>query len=578
MLSRRELLQWLGAGAAVGGLGGCVRSEQLLTTLPLAQAPQVLRGSEIDLHIGELAVNISGRTRRGLGINQQLPGPVLRLREGDAVRLRVYNHLADMSSIHWHGLILPANMDGVPGFSFDGIASGHYYDYQFTLRQHGTYWYHSHSGLQEQQGLYGALIVEPREPEALPAVAADHVLLFSDWSDERPEQILATLKKQADFYNQHRRTLPDFVAQARRQGWRETAAERWAWSRMRMSSTDLADVSGKTYHYLLNGCPVTRPWMAAFQAGQRLRLRLINASAMSYLDFRIPGCQLTVVAADGQPVVPVVVDELRLAVAETYDVLVELGDEAAYTLFAQAMDRSGAAVGFLVQPALLRHSSELSAVPALDQRFELTMAEMGHDHSAAGHTAGAPGRHSEHSAHHAVSGSVQHPATETGNPLVDMQALAVSAKLDDPGIGLRDNGRRVLAYGDLRSRFADPDGRAPSREIVLHLTGHMERFAWSIDGVPYERATPIVLRYGERVRFTIVNDTMMHHPMHLHGLWSDLEDEHGNFMVRKHTVDIPPGGRRSYRVTADALGRWAFHCHMLLHMEVGMFREVRVIE
>lgn len=590
MLSRRQVLQLFSAATAASLLPRVAVGEKVV---------QQLSGEFIELHLREQMVAIDGQLRLALTINNQLPGPTLALREGQHVHIRVHNHLSETSSIHWHGLILPANMDGVPGFSFDGIPSGGYYDYHFDIRQAGTYWYHSHSGMQEQRGLYGAIVIAPREQtESL----REHTLLFSDWSDDTPQHILSTLKKQADFYNTDRRTLADFLAEARQRNISELLAERWAWQRMRMSSTDLADVSGKTYRYLLNGRSAGEPWQALFKAGETVRLRLINASAMSYFDFRIPGVKLTVVAADGQEVQPVVVDEIRLAVAETYDVLVQLGEAASYTLFAQSMDRSGSVHGVLAQ-----QWDAVAVVPPVDAREELQMSDMGHDHAdhashgsshaamkhpktnhdemhhatmshGAGEHAGHARQTSSAHAESAAAAAIVHPATENNNPLVDMQTSSAQPKLSDPGIGLRNNQRRVLVYSDLRSNFAQPDPRAPSREIELHLTGHMERFAWSIDGVPYERANPIVLRYGERVRFTLVNDTMMHHPMHLHGLWSDLEDEHGKFLVRKHTVDIPPGARRSFRVTADALGRWAFHCHMLLHMEVGMFREVRVVE
>ena len=567
--SRRTFVKGLGAATALAGLG---------LWRPLAQAAegarpgQVLQGQQFALSIGQTPVNITGRPRTALTVNNSLPGPLLRWREGDTVSLRVRNQLAEPTSIHWHGIILPANMDGVPGLSFAGIEPGGDYLYQFTLGQSGTYWYHSHSGLQEQAGVYGAIVIEPREPEPH-RYQRDHVLLFSDWSDQAPEQLMATLKKQSDAFNYHKRTVGDFIDDVAAKGWEATVDNRLAWARMRMSPTDLADISAATYTYLLNGQPPDGNFTCLFQPGETVRLRLINASAMSYFDFRIPGLKLTVIAADGLPVTPVTVDELRIAVAETYDVLVEVGDLPAYTLFAQSMDRTGFARGTLARALGLQ-----APVPALDPRPVLSMDDMGHggmgdmDHAGMDHASMAGMDHGT------MSAMQHHPASETGNPLVDMQTMAPRANLADPGIGLRDNGRRVLTYADLRSTFADPDGRQPSRDIELHLTGHMERFAWSFDGVKFSDAEPLRLRYGERVRITLVNDTMMTHPIHLHGMWSDLEDEHGRFLVRKHTVDIPPGSRRSYRVSADALGRWAYHCHLLYHMETGMFREVRVDE
>ncbi|MFJ4068037.1 copper resistance system multicopper oxidase [Pseudomonas sp. NPDC089996] len=558
--TRRTFVKGLSAATTLAGLG---------LWRPLAQASEgrELAGQHFELFIGQTPINITGRTRTALTINDSLPGPLLRWREGDTVTLRVRNRLDQSTSIHWHGILLPANMDGVPGLSFAGIAPGGDYLYRFTLRQSGTYWYHSHSGLQEQAGVYGAIVVEPREPEPHD-YQRDHVLLFSDWSDQAPETLLATLKKQSDAFNYHKRTLGDFVTDVADKGWGNTVDERLAWARMRMSPTDLADISAASYTYLLNGQPPDGNFTCLFQPGETVRLRLINASAMTYFDFRIPGLKMTVIAADGLPVAPVTVDELRIAVAETYDVLVTVGDLPAYTLFAQSMDRSGYARGTLARAKGLQ-----AAVPEPDPRPVLSMDDMGHGNMA------AMGHSNMTSMGHASMGSVQgHPASEAGNPLVDMQTMAPRANLADPGIGLRDNGRRVLTYADLRSPYPDPDGREPSRDIELHLTGHMERFAWSFDGVKFSDAAPLRLTYGERVRITLVNDTMMTHPIHLHGMWSDLEDEHGRFQVRKHTVDIPPGSRRSYRVSADALGRWAYHCHLLYHMETGMFREVRVDE
>jgi len=551
----------------------------------------VLSGTEFDLTIDSMSVDFTGKRRTAMAINGSIPGPLLRWREGDTVTLRVRNRLPHDTSIHWHGILLPANMDGVPGFSFAGIAPDGMYEYRFKVVQSGTYWYHSHSGFQEQLGVYGALIIDPKEPDPF-SYERDYVVFLSDWTDESPARVLAKLKKRSDYYNRGRRTLGDFIDDVADNGWSDTVSERWAWAKMNMSPTDLADISGATYTYLLNGQAPDGNWTGLFQPGERIRLRLINGSAMSYFDFRIPGLKLAVVAADGQNVEPVQVDEVRLAVAETLDVIVEPdGSQDAYTLFAQAMDRSGYARGTLAVRDGLQ-----APVPEPDPRPELSMEDMGHgDHAAYGQAAAAPAQgHDAHAGHGAMdhgqmdhaamghgshgAGMQAHPASETNNPLVDMQTMMPVPKLDDPGIGLRNNGRRVLTYADLRSTFADPDGREPMRTIELHLTGHMERFAWSFDGIPFAHAEPIRLKYGERVRFVLVNDTMMHHPIHLHGLWSDLEDEHGNFQVRKHTIDMPPGSKRSYRVTADALGRWAYHCHMLMHMDLGMFREVRVEE
>jgi CopA family copper-resistance protein len=566
--TRRTFVKGLAASGLLAGLG-LWRTPVWAVTSP--GEPQVLAGTEFDLSIGETAVNITGNPRTAMTINGGLPGPLLRWREGDTVTLRVKNALKVDTSIHWHGILLPANMDGVPGLSFHGIEPGGVYVYQFKVRQNGTYWYHSHSGFQEQSGVYGPLVIDAKEPEPF-QYDRDYVVMLTDWTDEDAVGLMKTLKKQSDYYNEHKRTVGDFIHDVSEKGWGSTVADRTMWANMKMNPTDLADVSGATYTYLMNGQAPAMNWTGVFRPGEKLRLRFINGSAMTYFDVRIPGLKMTVVAADGLHVKPVSVDEFRIAVAETFDVIVE-PTEAAYTLFAQSMDRSGFARGTLAVKA-----GASAPIPALDPRPLVTMEDMGMggmdmagmDHASMGDMAGMD--------HSAMAGMQSHPDTEKDNPLVDMQAMSPTPKLDDPGLGLRNNGRRVLTYSDLRSTFEDPDGREPGRTIELHLTGHMEKFAWSFNGVKFSDAEPLRLKYGERVRVVLVNDTMMTHPIHLHGMWSDLEDENGRFMVRKHTIDMPPGTRRSYRVTADALGRWAYHCHLLYHMEMGMFREVRVEE
>jgi CopA family copper-resistance protein len=593
---------------------------------------RTLAGTEFDLRIGETPMNFTGASRIAFTVNGSVPAPTLRWKEGDTVTLRVANTLDEDASIHWHGIILPANMDGVPGLSFHGIRPNETYVYTFTVKQGGTYWYHSHSGFQEQRGLYGPLVIDPLQPEPF-TYDREHVVMLTDWTDEDPARVFAKLKKRSDYYNFNQRTVGDFLRDVRTRGFKATMADRKMWGEMRMNPTDLADVSGYTYTYLMNGTPPAANWTGMFKPGERVRLRFINGSAMSYFDVRIPGLKMTVVAADGQYVHPVTVDEFRIATAETYDVIVEPTGQEAFTIFAQSNDRTGFAAGTLAVREGLR-----APVPELDPRAMLTMADMGHggmDHGAQGHDMSAMGKnapalapdkpadphaghttpqkpatpdpHAGHTAPqkpatpdphagHAIpqspaqadphaghamptaSGMQEHPASENGNPLVDMQTMTPASRLDDPGIGLRDNGRRVLTYADLRSLFDDPDGREPGRTIELHLTGHMERFAWSFNGIKFSDAEPLRLTYGERLRIVLVNDTMMMHPIHLHGMWSDLEDDQGQFHVRKHTLDMPPGTKRSYRVTADALGRWAYHCHLLFHMEAGMFREVRVEE
>ncbi|MFK4234081.1 copper resistance system multicopper oxidase [Pseudomonas guariconensis] len=584
--TRRSFVKGLAATGLLGGLG-MWRTPVWAVTSP--GQPSVLTGTEFDLYIADLPVNFTGAARTAMAINGSLPGPILRWREGDTVTLRVRNRLKQDTSIHWHGIILPANMDGVPGLSFHGIAPDGMYEYRFKVQQNGTYWYHSHSGLQEQVGVYGALVIDAKEPEPF-TYDRDYVVMLSDWTDEDPARVLSKLKKQSDYYNFHKRTVGDFVDDVSKMGWSAALADRKMWAQMKMSPTDLADVSGYTYTYLMNGQAPDGNWTGLFKPGEKIRLRFINGSAMTYFDVRIPGLKMTVVAADGQHVDPVSVDEFRIAVAETYDVIVEPEDAQAYTIFAQSMDRTGYSRGTLAVREGLQ-----APVPAVDPRPLISMGDMGMDHGSMtgmdhGQMAGmdhgsmAAMDHSQmagmdHGSMAGMDGAMQtHPASETNNPLVDMQTMTPTPKLNDPGIGLRNNGRRVLTYADLRSTFADPDGREPGRTVELHLTGHMEKFAWSFDGIKFSDAEPLRLKYGERLRITLVNDTMMTHPIHLHGMWSDLEDEHGNFMVRKHTIDIPPGSKRSYRVTADALGRWAYHCHLLFHMEMGMFREVRVDE
>ena len=556
---RRRFVQGLAAGGALAGFG-----HRFAFTAPLSASMPVLAGTEFALSIGESPVNFTGRSRPAITVNGSLPAPTLRWREGDTVTLRVSNALRDArTSLHWHGLLLPANMDGVPGLSFDGIAPGETYLYRFKVRQSGTYWYHSHSMFQEQAGLYGAIVIEPREPAPY-HFDREHVVLLSDWTDQDPAALFHRLKKNAGYDNYYKRTVGDFAADVRRDGWPKTLADRKAWGRMRMTPTDLSDVNANTYTYLVNGAAPAGNWTGLFARGEKVLLRFINGSAMTYFDVRIPGLRMTVVAADGQYIHPVTVDEFRIAVAETFDVLVEPAGQDAYTIFAQDNARTGFARGTLALRAGLA-----DAVPALDPRPILTMDDMGHggmDHGAMDHSG------------HDMPGMPMHATTEAGNPLIDMQAMMPAPKLADPGIGLRGNGRAVLTYAAMRSIFEDPDGREPGREIELHLTGHMEKFAWSFNGLKFMDAEPLRLRYGERLRIVLVNDTMMSHPIHLHGLWSDLEDEHGAFHLRKHTIDMPPGTRRSYRVRADALGRWAYHCHLLYHMEAGMMREVRVAE
>jgi len=578
-LSRRRFVQ----GAAFGLLGAAFAPRAALFAQGLR--PRELAGTSFDLEIGALPVNFTGRARTAVAVNGQVPAPLLRWREGDTVTLRVRNALHERSSIHWHGIILPADMDGVPGLSFMGIAPGETFTYRFAVNQSGTYWYHSHSRFQEQVGLYGPIVVAPRGGERFPA-DREHVVMLSDWTDVDPEHIYATLKKHGDYYNFHKPTAGDFFRDVASDGLRAALAERRMWERMRMNPTDLADVSAHVYTYLMNGVTPAGNWTGAFARGEKVRLRFINGSSMTFFDVRIPGLKLRVVAHDGQDVEPVGVDEFRLGVAETCDVIVEPDADRAYTIFAQSMDRSGFARGTLAPRPGMN-----AEVPAPDAPVWLAMGDMmgAMDHGThAGHGrmkgmeggCGAAMKGMEGGCGAAMRGSAaaapanRHGRAEHG-PFVDMRVDTPRTSLDDPGVGLRDNGRRVLTYADLRSVTA-PIAADIGREIVLHLTGHMERYVWSFDGMKFSDAEPLRLRHGERVRITLVNDTMMTHPIHLHGMWSELESPQGEFLARKHTISVQPAQKVSYRVSADALGRWAYHCHLLYHMEAGMFREVVV--
>lgn len=548
-LPRRRFLQGLAAGGILLGLSPWSKAVWARAAAATATGTAgVLSGTEFDLTIAETPVNFTGTPRTATTINGSLPGPTLRWREGDSVTLRVHNRLAVDTSIHWHGIILPYPMDGVPGISFRGIAPGETFVYRFKVQQTGTYWYHSHSGMQEQTGMYGAIIIDPAGTDPIRA-DRDYIVQLSDWTDENPHRVLARLKMQGDYYNFNQPTVGDFLRDVANDGVSAAMAERRMWQQMRMSPTDLADVSGYTYTYLLNGATADGNWTGLFRPGEKLRLRFINSSAMTFFDVRIPGLPMTVVQADGQNVEPVTVDEIRIGVAETYDVIVTPKDEAC-TIFAQSMDRTGFARGTLAPRAGMT-----AAVPAPDKPAPLEMEDMMGDMTGVTHA--------------------RHARTEYG-PGVDMRVDMPRINLDDPGVGLRDNGRRVLTYADLRTLGGPLDRRGPEREIELHLTGNMERYVWSIDGVEFGRSTPIRFRHNERLRVILHNDTMMTHPMHLHGVWSELESADGEFLARKHTISVQPAQRVSFLVTADALGHWAWHCHLLIHMDTGMFREVVV--
>ena len=524
------------------------------------------------------------------------------MREGQDVVIRVHNRLTEDTSIHWHGLILPYTMDGVPGISYPGIKPGDTFIYRFRAQQSGTYWYHSHSGMQEQLGHYGALIIDPAKPEPF-GYNREYAVVLSDWTFESPYRIMEKLKTFEGYYNYQRPTVANLIEQAEREGLGEALRQRLRWDAMRMDPTDIADVTGATYNYLMNGRTSAENWTALAKPGQRVRLRIINAAAMTYYDFRIPGLPMTVVAVDGQPVKPVDTDELRIAVAETYDVLVTLPDDRAYTLFAETMDRSGFTRGTLAPRAGM--SAE---IPPHRERVMRTMADMcmaggsmnmsdtgGDAEVAAGmdmgaiQTDGAAASHEmpamTHDVHDAamtlptenLPESVMHGPDDHGIAS-SMTAMMPKRRYNEPGLGLGKDGWRVLTYGDLRSLDMPTDRRAPDRQFDLHLTGNMGRYIWGFDGKKYSEADTIRFVYGERLRINMINDTMMDHPIHLHGMWMDLYA--GGTLAdnpRKHTVSVKPGELLSVDITADAPGKWAFHCHLLYHMDMGMFRTVAVV-
>ncbi|MBC9251232.1 copper oxidase [Pseudomonas alcaligenes] len=516
-----------------------------------------------ELVIDEGEVRFSDGKRQALTINGQSPAPELRFQEGEEVEIAVTNKLDRMTALHWHGIILPYTQDGVPGISFPGIKPGETFTYRFTVKQSGTYWYHAHADFQEQEGLYGPLIIEPKGREPYRYDREYTVLLF-DWQDEKPERTLANLKKQADYYNDQQQTLGDFFGDVARDGLSTTLKDRWAWGSMRMAKTDIADVGG--FRFLVNGRDAEQNWTALFKPGERVRLRIINGAGMSYFDLRIPGLPLTVVQADGNDVQPVVVDQLRLAVAETYDVIVQPKEDKAYALVAESMDRRGQALATLAPRDGMRAEAPPLRAPRL-----LSMSDMGMSHDMAGmeHGAMAGMDHSSMAGmDHSQMAGMDHAAmTAQGNP----DYAAGSGVAPEPV-----DGGRVLVYGDLKAMRPAAGYRAPDRTIELKLTGNMERYFWSFDGVKYSAAEPIRLKYGERVRFRFVNQTMMNHPMHLHGMWMQLDKGNGRFNPLKHVVNVAPGQSLEVDVPVEAMGEWAFHCHLIYHMASGMFRKIVV--
>ena len=543
-------------------------------------------GDGIDLYLENRDLLIGGKPGRAIAINGSIPGPVIRMTEGKDALIRVHNRLPETTSIHWHGILLPFDMDGVPGISFAGIAAGETFTYRFPVRQNGTYWYHSHSGFQEQRGHYGQLIIEPAKSDPVD-YDVEYSVVLSDWTFEDPHNVFRNLKTIEGYYNFQRPTLANLDNQMQATGMTlgEVIEKRLSWERMRMDPTDIADVTGATYTFLMNGRTAGENPTFVAEPGQRVRLRIVNASTQTFYDLRIPGVPMTVVQADGQDIKPVETDEFRIAVAETYDIVVTMPDDRAYTLFAEAMDRSGYARGTLAP-----REGMSAAVPEQRRRPMLTMADMGM--VMKGGTEGMKNMSGmEHAGMdkqmpHPAGGElptenlvdrIEHGPDEHGPSSITM-AQSAYRRLDYPGAGLGEDGWRVLTYGQLRALERPPLRRPPTREFDLHLTGNMHKFIWGFDGKKWSESDMIRFQYGERLRINMINDTMMSHPIHLHGMWMDLYAG-GNLDTnpRKHTVNVQPAELLTVDITADAPGQWAFHCHLLYHMEAGMFRTVAVV-
>ena len=585
LLSRRQFV----TGVTMGATALAINPSILFAGVGNKSGLNTLKGNIFNLNIGEQSVNFTGTQRKATTVNNSLPAPLLRFKEGDDIVLHVTNHLNEPTSIHWHGLILPSEMDGVPNISndFHGIKPGETFTYRFKAAQSGTYWYHSHSGFQEQTGLYGPIVIDPIDKDPV-AYDQDYVVMLSDWTDENPMDVYSKLKKLSHYYNFNERTHEDLMNDVEQKGLENTWNDRKMWNQMRMSQRDLSDVTGYTYTYLTNGLTPDKGWVGLFSKGEKIRLRFINGSAMTFFDVRIPGLKMTVVSADGQNIDPVLVDEFRLGVAETYDVIVEPKDDRAYTIFSQDIARSGYARGTLTpNESLIGEVPELDSVPSLTHAdMGMDMSGMDHgsmpgmDHAKTNRSKPMPGM--DHSKMNmgdkkisTMDSMLTHADTEFG-PHVDARAQSPQYRLDDPGVGLRNNGRKVLTYADLYNLNMTHGYPDPDREIELHLTGNMSRYMWSINGVKFTDAEPLQFKFGEVVRITFVNDTMMNHPMHLHGMWSDLETGDNMYIPRKHTIIVQPGAKISYRVKVDAKGSWAYHCHLLYHM-LGMFRRVDVV-
>ncbi|HEY0962571.1 MAG TPA: copper resistance system multicopper oxidase [Pseudomonadales bacterium] len=581
---RRDRRSFLGRGLALGAasmLAPLYPAWAQNGTAGLPRQVPGLSGEDIRLTIGHSAFTVGGRTGHAVTVNGTLPSPLIRLREGGNFRVSVTNTLEDEdASIHWHGVLLPFQMDGVPGVSFPGIKPGDTFVYEFPIRHAGTFWYHSHSGFHEPMGQYGPLIFDPAGADPV-EYDREHVIVLSDWSFMHPHEIIAKLKKDDGYFNYQRLTAAGLFRDDDPEQ-RMPLRDRLMWDRMRMNPTDIADVTAATYTYLVNGHGPAENWTGLFSPGERVRLRIINASSMSIFNVRIPGLPLTIVQADGNNVRPVTVDEFVISVAETYDVIVQPDEDSAYTFVAESTDRSGFALATLApRPGMT------AEVPALRPRPLLGMDDMGMDHGQMEHP------QMDHSQGHAQENgdttggmdmasmdmrdeSLAPPGMEVG-PGVDMIAMAPQDSAGKPGLGLENVGHRVLVYRDLVPLDPNPDPRPPSRTLEIHLTGNMERFMWSFDGRKFSSIVePIRFARDERVRVTLVNDTMMQHPIHLHGHFFEIVTGNPGNHPRKHTVNVLPGTKISFDLTADAPGDWAFHCHLHLHMHAGMFNVVTV--
>ncbi len=567
-LDRRTLIK----SAAALSLAGAFPAWAQSGTPGLRPSPGVLSGDRIALTVGESHFGTGGRSAHAITINGTVPAPLIRLKEGQRVHLAVTNTLREDASIHWHGLIVPFQMDGVPGVSFPGIRPGETFTYHFPIRQSGTYWYHSHSGMQEAMGHYGPIVIDPAGVDPVQATR-EHVIVLADWSPVHPHALLKRLKQMGGYHNFQRQTLASLLASKD-----QPLKDRIDWGKMRMDPTDISDVTGSTYSFLVNGHGTPENWTGLFTPGERVRLRIINASAMTNFNVRLPGLPMTVVQCDGQHVQPVETDEFQIGIAETYDVIVQPTEAKAYGLIAEAIDRSGQ-----VRATLAPQLGMVAPIPDLRQRPLLTMKDMGMD--MAGMDMGQGGVIDlSQPANDSMSGHAMKmldpsvaPEVPMGPGVATLSSMPADRTADRP-TGLEDVDHRVLTYADLRALEPNQDVRAPTRALDIHLTANMERYMWSFDGVKLsDGAEPIAFRHMERVRVTLINDTMMPHPIHIHGhFFQLLTGDDPTHNPRKHTVNVLPGGKISFDLTADALGDWAFHCHMLMHMHTGMMRVVTV--